>query len=59
MNGDLEKLLLGNNIIKEVNGCLHLEISENNMQERLKMEIAKALSKILGVPLTERIAVRE
>ena len=50
MNGDLEKLLYGNHIIKEINGCLQIEISENKGQEILKTKIAKALSKILEIP---------
>jgi hypothetical protein len=52
MNGDLEKLLFGNNVIKEINGSLDLDDSENEMQERLKTEIAKSLEKILKIPLT-------
>jgi hypothetical protein len=52
MNGDLEKLLFGNNVIKEINGSLYLDDSENEMQERLKTEIAKSLEKILKIPLT-------
>lgn len=51
MNGELEKLLCGNNVITEMNGSLHLEISENEQQERLKMEIAQSLVKILKISL--------
>ena len=51
MNGDLEKLLFGSNVIKEINGSLHLDIPNNEPQGRLKMEIAKSLEKILNIPL--------
>jgi hypothetical protein len=51
MNGDLEKILFGNQIIKEVNGCLQIEVSENNEQVKLKTIIAEALSKLLAIPL--------
>jgi hypothetical protein len=53
MNGELEKLLFGNNVIREINGSLHLEISDNEPQGRLKMEIAKSLVKVLKIPLKE------
>lgn len=53
MNGDLEKLLYGNHIIKEENGCLHLGKCENKEQEILKARIAKALGKALGIPFQE------
>ncbi len=53
MNGDLEKLLFGNNVIKEINGSLHLDISKDELQERLKMEIAKSLGKALEIPLAK------
>ena len=56
MNGDLEKLLYGNHIIKEENGCLQLGTCENKEQEILKARIAKALGKVLGIPLQEQFA---
>ena len=55
MNGDLEKLLYGNHFITEIKGCLQIEISENNEQERLKSNIAEALSKLLGIPLRKKV----
>jgi hypothetical protein len=51
MNGDLEKLLYGNHIIKKTNGCLRIEIEEPTEQEMLKVSIAEALSTFLDVPL--------
>jgi hypothetical protein len=53
MNGDLEKLLLGNNIIREINGYLHVETSKNDPQQHLKMEIAKSLVDVLKIPIKE------
>lgn len=55
MNGDLEKLLYGNHIIREINGCLQVEISENNKQGMLKLKIAEALSKLLAIPLKSKL----
>ena len=52
MDGDLEKLLYGNHVIREQNGYLQIEIFENSEQERLKVKIAEALSDFLKVPLT-------
>lgn len=54
MNGDLEKLLYGNHIIKEENGCLQLGKCENKEQEMVKAKIAKALGKTLGIPFKEQ-----
>jgi hypothetical protein len=51
MNGDLEKLLYGNHIIREMNGHLQLELTENNKQELLKLRVAEALGKFLRIPL--------
>jgi len=51
MNGELEKILYGNHIIKEINGCLQLETSENVQQESLKQIIATELGKLLRLPL--------
>ncbi|TDH24664.1 hypothetical protein EXU57_15115 [Segetibacter sp. 3557_3] len=53
MNGDLEKLLFGNNVLKEINGSLHVESTGNDLQGRLKLEIARSLVKMLHIPLTE------
>ena len=54
MNGDLEKLLFGNHVIEEINGCLQIEISENNRQAMLKISIAEALSELLNIPLKKK-----
>jgi len=54
MNGDLEKLLFGNHVIQEINGCLQIEISENNRQAMLKISIAEALSELLNIPLKKK-----
>jgi hypothetical protein len=51
MNGELEKLLHGNQIITEMNGYLQLEIGENNKQEELRIIIGEVLSKALQLPL--------
>ena len=55
MNGDLEKLLHGNHIIKQTGGLLEHEISKNDQQDLLKTSIGKALSKLLKLPLKKRI----
>ena len=51
MNGELETLLHGNHVIKEKDGCLQLDSSENRMQNRLKEGVTKALGDLLGIPL--------
>lgn len=51
MNGELEKLLHGNHVITEINGCLNIEVSDNNKQEMLKARIAEALSVLINIPL--------
>lgn len=53
MNGQLENLLHGNHIIKEINGSLQLEISENKEQNIIKERIAKALGQLLGLPINK------
>ena len=56
MNGDLEKILLGNNVIKEVNGFLQVEATQQNgLQDCLKLEITKSLAKILKLPINKPI----
>lgn len=55
MNGDLEKLLFGNHVIEEINGCLQIEIYENNEQAKLKTIIAEALGKMLAIPLIKKL----
>ena len=48
MNGDLERLLYGNHVVKELNGELEIEnAAENNEQAILKKQIVEALSKHL------------
>ncbi|MEO5995554.1 MAG: hypothetical protein ABIN89_02565 [Chitinophagaceae bacterium] len=51
MNGNLEKLLYGNHIIKKVDGYLRIEMAEPTEQEMLKVSIAEALSTFLNIPL--------
>jgi hypothetical protein len=49
MNGELEKLLYGNHIIKEINGILQAEcLSINKKVAALKQCITKALQKYLS-----------
>ena len=56
MNGELEQLLFGNNVILEKNGTLHLEVSQNELQESLKMQIAESLVKVLKIPINTMTA---
>jgi hypothetical protein len=51
MHGDLEKQLCNNNTIREVNGCLQVELSSNKLQSQIKTEIAKVLGKVIGKPV--------
>ena len=53
MNGDIEKQLNNNNIIKEKNGFLQIELSGNQIQNQIKSEIGKALGKLIGKPIKE------
>lgn len=53
MNGDIEKQLCNNNTIKEINGCLQIELSSNKLQNQIKMEIANSLGKMIGKPVKE------
>jgi hypothetical protein len=53
MNGEIEKQLCTNNTIKEINGCLEVELSSNRFQDKIKTEIAKVLGKIIGKPVKE------
>jgi hypothetical protein len=53
MHGDIEKQLCNNNTIKEINGCLQVELSGNKLQDQIKTEIAKALGKIIGKTVKE------
>ena len=53
MNGDIEKQLCHNNTIKEINGCLQIELSGNSLQDQIKMEVARALGQIIGMPVRE------
>lgn len=54
MNGDLEKLLYGNHVIKQRDNYLEYELLETNEQGLLKLAIANALSKFLKVPLERK-----
>jgi hypothetical protein len=53
MHGDIEKQVCNNNIIKEINGCLHIELSGNTLQDQIKTEIGKALGRIIGKTVKE------
>lgn len=53
MNGELEKILFGNHIICEKEGCLFLENAGNDVQKVLKERIAKKLSTLLNMPLKQ------
>jgi hypothetical protein len=53
MNGTLERLLYGNHVIREKNGYLQVQTSDNTDQCKLKFQIAEALSKFLQVPLEQ------
>jgi hypothetical protein len=59
MHGDIEKQLCHNNIIREVNGCLHIELSGNTLQDQLKTTIARALGKFIGKNVKRVIANNE
>jgi hypothetical protein len=56
MNGKLEKLLYGNHVIKQRNGCLVVEVTEPTEQGLLKQSIAEALSNFLHVPLEQKMS---
>lgn len=47
MDGNLEKLLYGNHIIKEVNGQLEIDLPDDNEQRELKTTIAQSLNAYL------------
>lgn len=49
MDGNLEKLLYGNHIIKEVNGQLEIDLPDDNEQRELKSTIAQSLNAYLQV----------
>jgi hypothetical protein len=54
MNGDLEKLLYGCNIINEVNGDLELDDCDGNLEKwELKKQIVTALSAHLNKKVIE------
>lgn len=55
MNGNLEKLLYGNHVIKERKGFLQMDANETTEQEMLKVSIAEALSKFLHIPIERHI----
>ena len=51
MNGELEKVLFGNHILKEINGVLEIDqIIPSDKQSQLKLAIAKELKKYLASP---------
>lgn len=47
MDGNLEKLLYGNHIIKEVNGQLEIDLPDDNEKRELKTTIAQSLNTYL------------
>lgn len=47
MDGNLEKLLYGNHIIKEVNGQLEMDLPDDHEQRELKATIAQSLNTYL------------
>lgn len=53
MNGEIEKQLCNNNIIKEINDCLLIELFGNSVQNQLKTVIARQLGKIIGKTVNE------
>jgi len=55
MNGKLEKMLFGHNIIKEKNQVLYIEVSEDAKQDELKLSIAESLSSLLRMPLQKEL----
>lgn len=55
MNGNLERMLFGNNIIHEKEGHLYIEVSEHTETDDLKLAIAEALSALLNMPLDREV----
>ena len=53
MNGELEKQMCSNNVIREINGCLQVGLSGNKLQQQIKIAIAKALGRLIGKPVNE------
>ena len=53
MNGEIEKQICTNNTIKEINGYLQLELSGNQLQNKIKSQIANSLGKVIGKPVKE------
>jgi hypothetical protein len=53
MNGQLEKVLYGNHIIREKQGFLEIDNAENNEQCQLKLQITTALGELLDLPVKE------
>lgn len=53
MNGEIEKQLCNNNTIMEIDGCLQVELSSNQLQNKIITEIAKALGNIIDKPVKE------
>ena len=56
INKTLQRLLFGNNIIKEKNGHLNIEVPEDEKKEELKLTIAEALSRLLNMPLEKELS---
>jgi hypothetical protein len=59
MNGQLENILHGNHIIKEENGTLQLEISDNKEQNIIKERITKAMGQLLSLPINKKYLNKE
>ena len=51
MNGVLQQLLTGNNIITEKNGALNLKLPEGEKIKDLKLKIGEALGLLLQLPI--------
>lgn len=51
MNGDLQDLLTGNNVITEKDGLLNMQLPEAIKSKALKFAIGKALGQLLQIPI--------
>jgi hypothetical protein len=53
MNGDIEKQLDNDKVIREINGSLQVEPSGNKVHNQIIAAIAKALGRLIGKPVRE------
>lgn len=51
MDGELERMLFGHHVLLEKNGGVELVSTGNNIQDKLRESIAKALCELLAIPL--------